>query len=247
MKVPEKYFQNNTANTLTLIQTMLECGVTKMVFSSTAALYANPKRTPIREDDPLEPASVHGESKLLVERMLEWFHRIHGFRYASLRYFNAAGATGELGEDHSPESHLIPILLQTALGQRKSISIFGTDYPTRDGTCIRDYIHVSDLSSAHLLAFNRLGRDGEPERLIYNLGTGDGFTVREVVETVSRLTNHPIPVEECVRRPGDPPVLMASSEKIKRDLGWEPKHSQLEEIVGSAGMWRQQHLEGYSR
>ena len=179
--------------------------------------------------------------------MVEWGHRIHGFRYASLRYFNAAGATGERGENHSPEEQLIPVLLQTAAGQRKSISIVETDYPTRDKTCIRDYIHVSDLSRAHLLAFDRLGRDREAESLIYNRKTAEGITVREVVETVTRLAKHPIPVQECARSPGHPPVLVASSEKLKLDLGWEPKHSRLEELIAGAWTWRQQHPEGYTR
>jgi UDP-glucose 4-epimerase len=245
MKVPEKFFRNNTANTLTLLEIMLECGVSRLVFSSTAALYGNPERTPIEEDDALNPTNAYGESKLLVERMLAWFHRIHGLRYASLRYFNAAGATGERGEDHTPESHLIPIVLQVAMGQRKSISVYGTDYPTPDGTCIRDYIHVSDLSSAHSLACNRLGRDTEPERLIYNLGSGRGFSVREVIAVAGDVTGLPIHVEECPRRAGDPPVLVASSERIKQELHWEPRFPKLEDIIGSAWSWRQRHPLGY--
>jgi UDP-glucose 4-epimerase len=245
MIVPEKFFRNNTANTLTLLEAMLECGVSRLVFSSTAALYGNPERTPIEEDDALNPTNAYGESKLLVERMLAWFHRIHGLRYASLRYFNAAVATGQRGEDHSPESHLIPIVLQVALGQRKSIWINGTDYPTHDGTCIRDYVHVSDLSSAHLLAFNRLGRDPEPERLIYNLGSGRGFSVREVIAIASGVTGRPIQVKECPRRSGDPPVLLASSDRIRRELQWKPRFSKLEDIIGSAWSWRQQHPRGY--
>jgi UDP-glucose 4-epimerase len=245
MKVPEKFFRNNTANTLGLLETMLECGVMKLVFSSTAALYGDPERTPIEEDDSLKPTNAYGESKLLVERMLEWFHKIHGLRYASLRYFNAAGATAVRGEDHHPESHLIPLVLQVALGQRESISIFGTDYATADGTCVRDYIHISDLASAHLQAFSRLGRDKDPERLIYNLGSGEGFSVREVIEVAARVTSRRIRVDECPRRPGDPPVLVASSEKIKRELHWLPQFSSLEEIIGSAWSWRQQHPGGY--
>jgi UDP-glucose 4-epimerase len=245
MKVPEKFFRNNTANTLTLLETILECAVSRLVFSSTAALYGNPDRTPIEEDDPLNPTNAYGESKLLVERMLAWFHRIHGLRYVSLRYFNAAGATGERGEDHSPESHLIPLVLQVALGQRKSISIFGTDYSTPDGTCIRDYIHIADLASAHLLALNRLGRDTAPERLIYNLGSGRGFSVREVLAVARSVTGMPIPFQECPRRDGDPPVLVASSDRIKKELHWEPKFSRLEDIVSSAWSWRQLHPRGY--
>ena len=247
MKVPEKYFRNNTANTLSLLETMLECGVTRLVFSSTAALYGDPERTPIEEDDSLKPTNAYGESKLLVERMLAWFHRIHGLRYASLRYFNAAGATAGLGEDHCPESHLIPIVLQAAFGQRKSVSIYGADYSTPDGTCIRDYIHVSDLSTAHLLAFDRLGSGKDPERLIYNLGSGRGFSVREVIEVVRRVTGRQIQVEECPRRAGDPPVLVASSAKIKRELHWAPKFSNLEDIVASAWSWRQQYPQGYGK
>jgi UDP-glucose 4-epimerase len=245
MRVPEKFFRNNTANTLTLLETMLECGVSRLVFSSTAALYGNPVRTPIEEDDALNPTNAYGESKLLVERMLVWSHRIHGLRYASLRYFNAAGATRERGEDHSPESHVIPIVLQVALGQRKSVSIYGTDYPTPDGTCIRDYIHLSDLSSAHLLALNRLGSDAEPERLIYNLGSGRGFSVREVIKIAGDVTGRRIQVEECPRRAGDPPVLVASSDRIRRELHWEPQFVKLKDIVGSAWSWRQQHPHGY--
>ena len=245
MKVPEKYFRNNTANTLTLLETMLECGVSHLIFSSTAALYGDPKRTPIEEDDLLKPTNAYGESKLLVERMLAWFHGIHGLRYASLRYFNAAGAAEDLGEDHSPESHLIPIVLQVALGERKNVAIYGTDYSTPDGTCVRDYIHVSDLSGAHLLAFDRLGRDTQPEQLIYNLGSGRGFSVREVIVAASAVTGKRIQVEECPRRAGDPPVLVASSERIKRELHWEPKCSSLEDIIGSAWSWRQRHPRGY--
>jgi UDP-glucose 4-epimerase len=245
MEVPEKYFRNNTVNTLTLLETMLQCGVGRLVFSSTAALYGNPERTPIEEDDPLRPTNAYGESKLLAERMLSWFNRIHGLRFVSLRYFNAAGAAVDLGEDHLPESHLIPIVLQVALGQRKSISIFGTDYPTPDGTCIRDYIHVSDLSSAHLLAFNCLGKNKEPERLVYNLGNGHGFSVREVIAVARAVTGQRIQVEECPRRTGDPVVLVASSDRIKRELHWVPKFSQLDNIVASAWSWRQRHPRGY--
>ncbi|MGA8153829.1 MAG: UDP-glucose 4-epimerase GalE [Terriglobales bacterium] len=245
MKAPEKYFRNNTASTLTLLEVMLECRVTRLVFSFTAALYGDPERTPIEEDDPLQPTNAYGESKLLVERMLAWFHRIHGLRYASLRYFNAAGAAADLGEDHRPESHLIPIVLQVALGQRRNVSIYGTDYSTPDGTCIRDYIHVSDLASAHLLAFDRFGHDNDPERLIYNLGSGRGFSVREVIAAAGAVTGRKIEVEECPRRAGDPPVLVASSERIKRELRWKPKFSKLEDIISSAWLWRQQHPRGY--
>ena len=243
MQVPEKYFRNNTANSLTLFEAMLAHKVQRLVFSSTAALYGTPDRTPIEETDPLCPTNAYGESKLLVEQMLAWFHRIHGLRYACLRYFNAAGAAGELGEDHVPESHLIPITLQVALGKREFVSIFGTDYPTPDGTCVRDYIHVSDLASAHILVLDALRDKG---KLIYNLGTGRGFSVREVVETVRRVTGHTIPAREVARRPGDPAVLVAGSESIKRDLQWQPQFPELESIVRSAWEWRRKHPEGYA-
>jgi UDP-glucose 4-epimerase len=241
MQVPERYFRNNTASTLTLLETMLMQGVKRIVFSSTAALYGNPERTPIEEDDPLSPTNAYGESKLLVERMLEWFHRIHGLCYASLRYFNAAGATAERGEDHCPESHLIPLVLKTALGQSSEIAIYGTDYPTPDGTCIRDYIHVADLAEAHLLALEALSERG---RLVYNLGTGRGFSVREVIEVARRVTGRTIRVVESPRRPGDPAVLVVASEKIQREFRWKPQYSDLESIVGSAWEWHQTHPPG---
>ena len=243
MQVPEKYFRNNTVNSLTLLEAMLVHKVRRFVFSSTAALYGTPERTPIEESDPLRPTNAYGESKLLVEQMLAWFHSIHGLRYASLRYFNAAGAAGDLGEDHVPESHLIPLTLQVALGKREHIAIYGTDYPTPDGTCVRDYIHVSDLASAHLLALDALR---ERDKLIYNLGNGRGFSVREVVETVRRVTGHPIPAREAQRRPGDPAVLVAASDSIKRELGWQPQFQTLESIVRSAWEWRRAHPDGYA-
>jgi UDP-glucose 4-epimerase len=243
MKVPEKYFRNNTANSLTLLEAVVAHKVPRFVFSSTAALYGTPDRTPIEETDPLHPTNAYGESKLLVERMLAWFHRIHGLRYACLRYFNAAGAAGEQGEDHQPESHLIPLILQVALGKRDHIAIYGTDYPTADGTCVRDYIHVSDLASAHLLVLQALRKS---DKLIYNLGNGRGFSVREVIEVVRRVTGHPIPAREVERRPGDPAVLVAGSDKIKRELHWEPQFSSLEAIVRSAWEWRRAHPEGYA-
>jgi UDP-glucose 4-epimerase len=242
MKVPEIYFRNNTANSLTLLEAVLAHRISRIVFSSTAALYGDPERTPIEEDDALRPTNAYGESKLLVEHMLAWFHRIHGLRYASLRYFNAAGASGALGEDHRPESHLIPIALEVAQGKRKELSIYGTDYPTPDGTCVRDYIHVADLASAHLLAFEALNTK---EKLIYNLGSGRGFSVREVIETVRKVTGHPISARETQRRPGDPAVLVASSEKIRRELHWTPQVSGLDEIVKSAWEWRNAHPHGY--
>lgn len=246
MKLPQKYFRNNTANTLTLLEVMLEHDVQRFVFSSTAALYGNPKRIPIEEQDTLDPTNAYGESKLLVERMLDWFHRIHGLRSASLRYFNAAGATADLGEDHKPESHLIPIALQVALGQRESVAIYGTDYPTPDGTCVRDYIHVDDLASAHMLAVEALGKASEPERLIYNLGNGRGFSVLEVIEAARRVTGHAILAVKSPRRDGDSAVLVASSEKIRRELKWQPRQAELEAIIRSAWDWRQKHAEGYA-
>jgi len=242
MRMPERYFQNNTAATLTLLEAMVAKGVSKFVFSSTAALYGEPERTPIEESDALKPANAYGESKLLVERMLDWLNRIHGLRYASLRYFNAAGATGELGEAHQPESHLIPLVLQVPLGKRQSVSIFGTDYPTPDGTCMRDYVHVLDLAQAHLLALAALE---EKSRLIFNLGNGQGFSVREVIETARKITGHAIPAIESPRRPGDPAVLVASSEKIRTELSWKPQHGRLEDIIGSAWEWHRTHPQGY--
>jgi UDP-glucose 4-epimerase len=243
MKVPEKYFRNNTANALILLETMLQLGIKKFIFSSTAALYGNPVNIPIQESDPLCPTNTYGESKLLVERMLEWLHRIHGLRYASLRYFNAAGAAAGRGEAHEPESHLIPLLLQVALGQREHIAIFGTDYPTPDGTCIRDYVHVLDLAAAHVMALEALvGR----ERLIYNLGSGKGFSVREVLEVARRVTGHAIPAIESPRRAGDPAVLVASSAKIERELGWQARFADLDEIVASAWEWHRSHPRGYN-
>jgi len=243
MRSPERYFRNNTASSLTLLECMLQHDCKRLVFSSTAALYGNPERTPIQEDAPLVPTNAYGESKLLVERMLAWFHRIHGLRYASLRYFNAAGGAGALGEDHQPESHLIPLVLQVAQGKRPSISIYGTDYATPDGTCIRDYVHVLDLASAHVLALNALAAR---DQLIYNLGNGRGFSVRQVVEVARKVTGHVIAAEDAPRRPGDPAVLVASSEKICRELGWQPRYPELEQIVASAWEWRRQHPNGYA-
>jgi UDP-glucose 4-epimerase len=240
MRKPEAYFRNNTAATLGLLQAMINQNLKKLVFSSTAAVYGEPVSTPILEEAALAPTNPYGESKLLVEQMLSWIHRIHGLRYASLRYFNVAGAVPGRGEAHEPESHLIPLILDVALGRRASIKIFGQDYPTPDGTCIRDYIHVQDLAEAHLLAFDGLDvRD----RMIYNLGNGLGFSVRQVVESARRVTGHPIPVEELPRRPGDPAVLIAGSGKIEADLAWRPKYIQLDDIVRSAWEWHQQRYQ----
>lgn len=236
MKKPEIYFRNNTASTLTLLEAMLATGHDKLVFSSTAAVYGEPEKTPILEDAKLDPTNPYGESKLLVEHMLRWMNLIHGFRYASLRYFNVAGAIEGYGEAHEPESHLIPLILDVALGRRQNIKIFGRDYPTKDGTCIRDYIHVQDLAEAHLLALEALH---EKSRMIYNIGNGQGFTVLEVIESARKVTGKTIPVEECERRPGDPAILVASSAKIKAELGWKPQFAELDKIIASAWEWHQ--------
>jgi UDP-glucose 4-epimerase len=238
---PEEFFRNNTASTLALLEAMLAYGPRRLVFSSTAAVYGEPESVPIEEDARLLPTNAYGESKLLVEHMLAWLNRIHGLRYASLRYFNVAGAPEGAdgvvrGEAHEPESHLIPLILDVALGRRKSIRVFGEDYPTTDGTCVRDYIHVSDLADAHLLALDALERQ---DHLILNLGNGHGFSVREVIESARRVTGHPIPAELHPRRAGDPAVLVASSEKAIRDLGWKPRYSQIDEIIRTAWIWHQ--------
>ncbi|HVZ84207.1 MAG TPA: UDP-glucose 4-epimerase GalE [Terracidiphilus sp.] len=241
MRTPEIFFRNNTASTLALLEAMLACGPKKIVFSSTAAVYGEPESVPIPEDAPLRPTNVYGESKLLVEHMLRWFNHIHGLRYASLRYFNVAGAAEgpdgvTRGEMHEPESHLIPLILDVALGRRQSIRIFGDDYPTPDGTCIRDYIHVSDLAEAHLLALEALETR---DRLIYNLGNSSGFSVRQVIESARRVTGHPIPLEVQPRRPGDPAFLIASSEKAMRELGWKPRYTDLDSMMRTAWLWHQ--------
>jgi UDP-glucose 4-epimerase len=234
MRIPERYFRINTVGALSVLEAVLRHHVGRFVFSSTAALFGNPERTPITEDAALRPVNAYGESKLLVEQMLAWFHRIHGLHYACLRYFNAAGGTEDRGEEHEPESHLIPLILQVALGQRDHIEIYGTDYPTHDGTCVRDYIHVLDLADAHILVLEALR---ERDQLIYNLGNGHGFSVREVVETARGVTRHAIPVVESPRREGDPATLVASSDKIRRELGWQPRHAGLEDIIQSAWKW----------
>jgi UDP-glucose 4-epimerase len=239
MREPAKFFRNNTANALTLLETVLAHDVRRFVFSSTAALYGEPESTPIREGDRLLPTNAYGESKLLVEQMLGWFHRIHGLSTASLRYFNAAGATELLGERHNPETHLIPLVLQVASGERSRISIFGDDYETPDGTCVRDYVHVSDLASAHLLALDKLCARQEPTRLIYNLGNGKGFSVKEVIACARCVTGHAIPAVNEPRRAGDPAILVASSEKAREELGWRPQFAELETIIGSAWQYLQ--------
>jgi UDP-glucose 4-epimerase len=243
---PEQFFRNNTASTLALLEAILAHGPRRLVFSSTAAVYGEPETIPIKEDARQLPTNAYGESKLLVERMLGWMHRIHGLRSAALRYFNVAGAPegpGGItrGEAHDPETHLIPLILDVALGRRQSIRIYGDDYPTPDGTCIRDYIHVSDLAEAHLLALKALETPAAAEaRLIFNLGNGQGFSVREVVDSARRVTGHPIPAEVQPRRAGDPAVLVASSEKAIRELGWKPRYTQLDEILRTAWIWHRQ-------
>ncbi len=243
MEHPFMYLGDNVTNGLNLLREAVDHGVRRFILSSTANLFDEPETIPIDEEERIVPGSPYGESKRVLERILHWLDRIYGFRYAALRYFNAAGAspTGERGEDHDPETHLIPITLQVALGQRDRIVIFGDDYPTRDGTCVRDYIHVVDLAQAHILALEAL--DGGSRT--YNLGNSRGFTVREVIETCREVTGHPIPAEVGDRRPGDPPVLIASSEKIRRELGWEPRYPDLETIVAHAWEWHRTHPHGY--
>lgn len=240
MQDPFKYLRNNIAHTIAFLEALLAAGVNRVVFSSTAAVYA-PAPEPLTESSPIGPVNVYGETKATVERILMWLHRTRGLRYAALRYFNAGGATATRGEDHRPESHLIPNILAVALGRRPYVEIYGTDYPTRDGTCIRDYIHVADLARAHLLALEALS---DRPVMIYNVGTGVGYTVREVLEVCREVTGHPIPAIEAPRRPGDPVMLVASPESIRRDLGWTPQFT-LRDIVLSAWRWMQAHPEGY--
>ncbi len=242
MKDPGRFFQNNFTNSVTLMETAARAGVKRFVFSSTAAIFESSDE-PLMEDSPLGPTNVYGQTKLMVEQALEWYRQIHGLHFASLRYFNASGALPGRGEAHQPESHLIPLVLRVALNQSDSIGVFGADYPTPDGTCIRDYIHIADLVSAHLLALEGLK---ERDQLIYNLGSGNGYSVREVIETARRVTGHPIPSKESPRRDGDSAILVASSEKIKRDLGWRPQHEDLHEIISSAWAWHKWHPKGYT-
>lgn len=247
MKNPLKYYDNNVNGTKVLLQSMVAHGIDKIVFSSTAAAYGEPERVPILETDKTEPTNAYGETKLSMEKMFKWTDRAHGVKYVSLRYFNACGAheSGEIGEAHAPETHLIPLILQVPLAQRESVSIFGEDYPTADGTCIRDYIHVMDLAQAHILAVEYLmqGR----ESAIFNLGNGVGFTVKEVIDTARKVTGHPIPAVTAPRRAGDPARLIASSKKAKEVLGWNPRHADLEEIIASAWKWHESHPKGYDR
>lgn len=244
---PLKYYENNLCKTRDFLAAMVENGVDKIVFSSTAATYGEPERVPILENDRTEPTNPYGETKLAMEKMFKWTANAYGIRYVSLRYFNACGAhtSGGIGEAHSPESHLIPLILQVPNGQREFISVFGSDYPTPDGTCIRDYIHVTDLAMAHILAVDYLEKGGESD--IFNLGNGVGFSVKEVIETARKVTGHPIPAKEVERRAGDPAQLIASSEKAKRVLGWNPQQDSLEEIISTAWKWHQAHPNGFEK
>src|SRR5712671_1474901 len=240
MTNPGKYFHNNVANGLKLLEAAVATGVKKFVFSSTCATYGPPDRVPMTEDLPQRPINPYGESKLMFERMLHWFHQLHGLEFVAFRYFNAAGASERFGEHHRVESHLIPNVLKVALGQSTHCEIYGTDYPTPDGTCIRDYIHILDLAQAHILGL-------EPgKRGFYNLGNGDGYSVRQVIETCEKVTGKKIPALEKPRRPGDPPKLVASAAKAIRELGWNPKFPKLEDIVRTAWKWHMSHPTGYA-
>jgi UDP-glucose 4-epimerase len=241
MKDPGRFFRNNFTNSLQLMEAAVRAGVRRFVLSSTAAVYRSSDE-PLTEDSPLGPTNVYGQTKLMTEQALEWYRQIHGLHYAALRYFNACGALPGRGEAHQPESHLIPLVLQVALGQREAAVIYGTDYPTPDGTCIRDYIHLADLVSAHQLSLEALG---ERDQLVYNLGSGNGYSVRQVIETARRVTGRALPAIEAPRRPGDSARLVASSEKICRELGWEPAHDNLEDILASAWEWHHDHPHGY--
>jgi UDP-glucose 4-epimerase len=239
MQNPSKYFRNNIASGLNLLDAMIAAEVRRLVFSSTCATFGPPERVPIDEETPQRPINPYGESKLAFEKILRWYDAIHGLRFVSLRYFNAAGASEKFGEDHRCETHLIPNVLKVALGEKKHVEIFGTDYETPDGTCIRDYIHIIDLAHAHILALDA------PASAFYNLGTGGGSSVREVIASCRKITGQPIPVLEKPRRPGDPPRLIASSEKIKRELGWRPQFQTLDAIVDSAWKWHRKFPRGY--
>jgi len=244
---PLKYFENNIGSTVNLLKAMRDHKVKHIVFSSTAATYGEPESIPILEGDKTEPTNPYGESKLAVEKILKWCDKAYGITYTALRYFNAAGAhiSGKIGEDHSPESHLIPLILQVAQGKREKIMIFGEDYPTEDGTCVRDYIHVTDLANAHLLALKRLKNGGQST--ICNLGNGTGFSVKEVIEVARKVTGCEIKAEIAPRRAGDPAVLIASSDKAKVELGWKPKYNSLETIIQTAWEWHKNNHNGYEK
>jgi len=242
VRQPGRYFSNNIGGSVALLNAMVTYDVRRFVFSSSAAVYGQPQSTPISEDQPLRPINPYGETKAAVERLLPWYEDTFGLRHVSLRYFNACGATNLRGEDHHPEAHLIPNVLQVALGQRPALSLFGTDYPTRDGTCVRDYVHVSDLADAHLLALQRT----ETGSGAYNLGSARGYSNREIIAAARRVTGEEIAVSEEPRRPGDPPELVASRDKARAELGWEPRYTDLDEIIDSAWRWHQAHPKGYS-
>lgn len=245
MKDPFKYLRDNIVGVMNLLEVVTKYKVGRFILSSTANLYDKPERVPISEDEPLIPGSIYGETKFAAERLLMWMDRVYGLKYCALRYFNASGAhpDGHIGEAHNPETHLIPLVLQVALGQRQKIMMYGTDYDTPDGTCIRDYVHVMDLAEAHLLALQSL-EDGESR--VYNLGSGQGYSVREVIETARKVTGHAIPAEEAPRRAGDLGKLVADSAHIKAELGWEPKYDDLGKIIESAWKWHQAHPQGYN-
>lgn len=245
MSQPLKYYDNNLYGTMVLLQSMVAHGVYKIVFSSTAATYGEPERVPILESDRTEPTNCYGETKLSMEKMMKWVSHAHGLRFVALRYFNACGAhrSGKIGEAHNPETHLIPLILQVPNGQREKIMVFGDDYATPDGTCIRDYIHVTDLAQAHILALDYLLKGGENN--VFNLGNGVGFSVREVVDCARKVTGHPIPEEMAPRRAGDPAQLIASSEKAMKVLGWKPQYNDLETIIATAWEWHRTHPHGF--
>ena len=247
MTNPLKYYNNNVHGTEILLKVMIKHDVKKIVFSSTAATYGEPKSIPILETDPTCPTNAYGETKLAMEKMMKWADVAHGVKFISLRYFNVAGAhaSGEIGEDHNPETHLIPLILQVPLGKREFISIFGDDYDTHDGTCIRDYIHVIDLADAHILAVEKL-RAGSSSN-IYNLGSGNGFTVKEMIEAARKVTGHAIPAKVCERRAGDPAKLVAASAKARKELGWEPQFENVEAMISSAWKWHQEHPMGFEK
>ncbi|GAA0299463.1 UDP-glucose 4-epimerase [Gracilibacillus halotolerans] len=247
MEVPLDYFDNNVYGTQVLLQVMNQFDVKHIIFSSTAATYGETNQIPIKETVPANPTNAYGETKLTMEKMMKWAEIAHGIKYVSLRYFNVAGArsTGEIGEDHQPETHLIPIVLQVALGQRDYISIFGDDYDTPDGTCIRDYIHVEDLIDAHILALSYLKNGGQSD--IFNLGSSQGFSVKEIIETARKVTGHPIPAQTAERRAGDPSTLIAASEKAQQTLGWNPSRTDIHQIIHDAWKWHQENPNGYQK
>jgi UDP-glucose 4-epimerase len=245
MENPMKYYENNVCGTLSLLKSMLKAGVKQIVFSSTAATYGEPVHVPLLESDPTDPINPYGETKLTVEKIFKWYDKAYGLKYAVLRYFNVAGAhpSGRIGEDHRPETHLIPKVLSVAMGKEPMLHVFGGDYPTPDGTCVRDYIHATDLADAHILAMEKL--KSAHASATYNLGNGQGFSNMAIIKTAEKVTGKQIPFEISPRRPGDPPSLVASSDKIKAELGWKPKYNTLEQIISTAWQWHTQHPNGY--